>query len=331
MTVLLGSLPPEPDGRLRALGLHPRAEEVYRLVLTGDAGSVEALCEQTGWSRGDVRRHVGELVSLRLVRVAAGTVTAEPPEPALRELVQAERARLAEAQNALARARMAVPDLIADHRAGQHGTVTAGGLEQVSRQDSVEVMVDLTLRSRGDMVFLRPDQWMGEGARTLDELVVEQVAGGRPSRALYPVAVLDDLPERVRARAEAGEQVRVLPQVGSRLVVFGIEAAVTTERWGTARGGRLVVRHQAVVQALRSLFEALWARAVVPPGFGAAQPDDRRQLLGLLLEGAIDQQIARATGVSLRTVRRRVATLMRELGATSRFGAGVEAARRGWL
>ena len=34
-------------------------------------------------------------------------------------------------------------------------------------------------------------------------------------------------------------------------------------------------------------------------------------------------------GVSLRTVRRRVADLMDELGAATRFQAGMEAARRG--
>jgi DNA-binding NarL/FixJ family response regulator len=35
--------------------------------------------------------------------------------------------------------------------------------------------------------------------------------------------------------------------------------------------------------------------------------------------------------MSLRTVRRRVAELIEELGAQSRFQAGVEAVRRGWI
>ena len=42
-------------------------------------------------------------------------------------------------------------------------------------------------------------------------------------------------------------------------------------------------------------------------------------------------ELAQALGVSLRTVRRRVAHLLIELGVDSRFQAGVEAARRGWL
>ena len=59
--------------------------------------------------------------------------------------------------------------------------------------------------------------------------------------------------------------------------------------------------------------------------------DMRGFLLQQLAAGAQDEQIARRLGVSLRTVRRRGADLMSELGAESRFQAGVEAAKRGWI
>ncbi|HEX6875106.1 MAG TPA: helix-turn-helix domain-containing protein, partial [Nocardioidaceae bacterium] len=65
---------------------------------------------------------------------------------------------------------------------------------------------------------------------------------------------------------------------------------------------------------------------------GGEDPDgQRRLLLHQLTRGAKDEQIARTLGVSLRTVRRRIAELMDELGADSRFQAGAEAVRRGWL
>jgi DNA-binding NarL/FixJ family response regulator len=54
-------------------------------------------------------------------------------------------------------------------------------------------------------------------------------------------------------------------------------------------------------------------------------------LLRQLSRGAKDEQIARSLGVSLRTVRRRMADLFEELGVESRFQAGVEAVRRGWI
>jgi DNA-binding NarL/FixJ family response regulator len=54
-------------------------------------------------------------------------------------------------------------------------------------------------------------------------------------------------------------------------------------------------------------------------------------VLELLALGAKDEVIARHLGVSLRTARRRVADLFDELGAATRFQAGVEAGRRGWV
>jgi len=76
----------------------------------------------------------------------------------------------------------------------------------------------------------------------------------------------------------------------------------------------------------------------VVPGAGVA-PDPvsistgmaRTMLLRQLSRGAKDEQIARSLGVSLRTVRRRMADLFEELGVESRFQAGVEAVRRGWI
>ena len=58
---------------------------------------------------------------------------------------------------------------------------------------------------------------------------------------------------------------------------------------------------------------------------------ERRLLLDLLAAGRRDEQIARELRLSVRTVRRRVAAIMQELGAESRFQAGVEAVRRGRL
>jgi DNA-binding NarL/FixJ family response regulator len=60
---------------------------------------------------------------------------------------------------------------------------------------------------------------------------------------------------------------------------------------------------------------------------------DRRDvdLLSLLSDGRSDSTIARISGISLRTVERRVRSLMDRLGAKTRFQAGVQAARRGWI
>jgi len=55
------------------------------------------------------------------------------------------------------------------------------------------------------------------------------------------------------------------------------------------------------------------------------------RILSLLSDGRSDSTIARESGISLRTVERRVRSLMDRLGAKTRFQAGVQAARRGWI
>ncbi|MET4052720.1 DNA-binding CsgD family transcriptional regulator [Frigoribacterium sp. PvP054] len=56
-----------------------------------------------------------------------------------------------------------------------------------------------------------------------------------------------------------------------------------------------------------------------------------RDLLALVAAGATDEVIASQLGISSRTLRRRLHALFDELGASNRFHAGVEAARRGWV
>ena len=64
---------------------------------------------------------------------------------------------------------------------------------------------------------------------------------------------------------------------------------------------------------------------------GGGLDADKRTLLTLMAGGAVDGQVARSLGVSVRTVRRRISALLVELGAHSRFQAGAEAVRRGWI
>ena len=54
-------------------------------------------------------------------------------------------------------------------------------------------------------------------------------------------------------------------------------------------------------------------------------------VLQQLLSGATDHTASRLLGLSPRTYSRRVSELLDYLGVESRFQAGVEAARRGWL
>ncbi|MFL6129666.1 MAG: response regulator transcription factor [Mycobacteriales bacterium] len=96
-----------------------------------------------------------------------------------------------------------------------------------------------------------------------------------------------------------------------------------------------VIRSPVLLLALEALFAAAWAHAA--PIAGRSRPhqgahaDLGRGVLTQLCAGDTDRQAARRLGVSLRTYRRRVASIMQELGAESRFQAGALAVEAGLL
>jgi hypothetical protein len=126
--------------------------------------------------------------------------------------------------------------------------------------------------------------------------------------------------------------VRLVSDLPTRLMIIGTTHAIVPEPLGYADEPRLLVGQRALVETLTLLFELLWERAATVPELEGAEsrPDLHRVILQMLAVGQKDEQIARSLGLSLRTVRRRVADLMADLGDT-RFQAGVEAARRGWV
>jgi DNA-binding NarL/FixJ family response regulator len=113
--------------------------------------------------------------------------------------------------------------------------------------------------------------------------------------------------------------------------VIGSTHAVVPEPLGYADSPRLLVRQGSLVAALALLFELYWEKAVPVSELSEPHDAERSFLVRQLQAGAKDEQIARTMGISLRTVRRRISQLMIDLGADTRFQAGAEAARRGWL
>jgi DNA-binding transcriptional ArsR family regulator len=320
---------------LAGLGIGAASERVYRAVLRDPGLSVEQLSLATGRAPDDLRADLEPLIERDLVRVSDNTIRPEPPSFALRRNVARESRRIADAARALEQVEAELRRYVLEHQVSRRAEWAPVPVDVIPGRQLVDVLETLVATTSGEMLFLRPDQWQQPDGLQMDRHVATAVSAGRRSRALYPVALVDALPiVSVRSRADAGEQVRMLADVPSQIAIFGGEAVVLPETWGGGPiGAALLLREASVVQAGRALFEELWRRATSVPGFGDDDAPDaaRRQLLELLAGGVKDEQIARASGLSLRTVRRRIAALLAELGVDSRFQAGMEAARRGWL
>ncbi|URM91347.1 DNA-binding response regulator [Streptomyces sp. MRC013] len=98
--------------------------------------------------------------------------------------------------------------------------------------------------------------------------------------------------------------------------------------------GLLLVRDPVVVRALVRTHRAWWEAgedADRARRRGTGLPPRLCPVLDALTAGLTDEAAAARLGVSTRTYSRRVGELLAVLGTTSRFRAGVEAARRGWL
>lgn len=329
------------------LGIGPGPEQLYWQLLGAAPGSSGTGLDQAAATvlrtREQLLADLGPLLDLGIARREGETVRLLPPAEAFATLVEAQAAATAQISEQLGRLARALPLLDGAPGAGEPPRERVLGVgdtefEPIAGQvleggDMADLIVSLMRQTQGELLWLRPDQWRLPHESELAATVAEQIEAGRRSRAIYPARILQEAPQVLVARARMGEEIRVVAEVPTRLVVLGASHALVPETLGIVSERRLLIRQGGLVRGLAGLFELIWDRSATVPGLehGEARPDLRRLLLQQLADGAKDEQIARTLGLSLRTVRRRIAGILSDLGVDSRFQAGVEAVRRGWL
>jgi hypothetical protein len=319
---------------LSALGMSAEDEQRYHHVLPLSGSTVEEVASALGIAPRDVASVLEGLIALGIAHVDDGRVVVQRIEQALESAIAREAEAAVRARDRLADLARAVPLLVAASSRpapGEVEDVRALDGELSTGGNALALLTDLIEHSQGDLLFLRPDTWLMPRESAMAQVISRVVASGRRSRAIYPVRALHEAPERLRQRVDAGEEVRLIDDLPTRLMVIGTTHAIVPEPLGFADSPRLLVRQGSLVAALTLLFELYWEKAapVIEPA--GARTSERTFLLRQLQAGVNDEQIARTMGLSLRTVRRRISALMIELGADTRFQAGSEAMRRGWL
>ncbi|GAB3017703.1 transcriptional regulator [Nocardioides flavus (ex Wang et al. 2016)] len=326
----------DPSSALSALGLDRRAERLYFQLAPVSGHTVAGVAQLVHARPEQLLRDIAPLLERGLVHVSEDRIVVPPLAEAVSQLVLRQARTAASSASVLAGLAGAVPHLVAattrPDRADVSEVRPLDG-ELSSGGNPLDLLRLMLRTSRGDMLWLRPDAWAVPRESLVGEVLAEAIATGRRSRAIYPVRALTEAPDALRARARAGEQVRVISELPTRMFILGETHAVLPEPIGFADQPRVHVRQRSIVAALTLWFESLWSRAAPVPELesGDADPDGRQFLLEQLMAGATDEVIARKLGIGLRTVRRRVAALMTELGVDTRFQAGAEAVRRGWL
>ena len=284
-----------------------------------------------------VERAVALLEERGLVRLhPGGRVEVIPPDISLPALALTYERRAREARSAaheLAQVYFQARATSSAHDAGKVRILNSLDEIHAVTAEAVAAGTDMVraFRSRSprtDAVFASPLHSHEEPTRGV---------GGRilPMRTVYETSILDldGALEVLAARERGGEVFRFTPVVPfSAVIVDDVAAVVDVSAFDPSGFGSALVRARSMVLALIALADQLWdLGSPLQRGAGTLAERRDRLILSLLAAGAPDATIARQTGVSQRTVERRVRALMDQLGASTRFQAGVHAAQRGLL
>ncbi|MER5430518.1 helix-turn-helix domain-containing protein [Streptomyces sp. NPDC002588] len=325
---------------LETVGIDRPAHDVYRSLLLHPSWTLEDIARETGLPTAGVRSALDVLTQLSLLHEAADhQFVPASPEVVLSPLLLRREAELDEQRARLTQERAALAALASDY-AALAATRADSGVERLEGVDAVRVrLMELAHQAAVEVRTFVPGGALSaaalEAGRPLD---AQNLARGVRMRTVYLDSVRNDpaTVEYATWLASLGGETRTVPALPMRMILSDHSAAVIPIDADDSRQGALLIRYPGMVRALEELFDTVWESAVplgaAPQSTPEDAPTDRETaLLKMLAAGLTDEGIARKMGVSLRTVRRNTADLQRRLGVQSRFQAGAEAVRRGWL
>ncbi|MEU5156127.1 helix-turn-helix transcriptional regulator [Glycomyces sp. NPDC021274] len=316
------------------------AQEVYRLMRTNCA-TLEQAVAQAGLPGTDLPLVRGHLIGLGLLDGTAEV--AMDAASALSRMLGEGRDRLAEALQAVAERQGAALDLAEHYLRLADDAKPRPDIEILRRDERFRPRIEAVLdelaggcrREHAQMhphVVWSPADF--EASLRRDKVLAGRGIGFRSiySQLTLRGKVIQPLIER---KVELGGQVKAAPLVPVRMVVYDREQAIIDFPPDPGIGA-IVVRDPMLAAPLAAFFDYCWTTAsgmddVLRGSDDTGLSDQQRAVVRMLASGAKDEAIARSLGVSVRTVTRIVADLTAQLGATSRFQAGVQAARLGWL
>ena len=322
---------------LEPLGLGPTGEAVYRSLLGEPDSSARQVADRTGLPLAHVREELTHLVELRMAQRIQGRPVrfrTASPDMAITALVN-------ERQAALDRVRLAVPELLTEYHERTAASLPRSLLEVltgpgVGYRRFLEL---LAATSEELLTFERVSDGESTGAAEV-EAEAPMLSRGVACRAIYEPAALE-VPGRLphlRRLADLGEQARVAPRLPLKMLICDRKRAMLPIiRTGDADESVVLVGPSALLDGLVDIFEAYWQRSTPLWSTGRREvggtglSEEEYEVLQLLAAGLKDEAIARQLGISMRTARRRISSLITTLGVGTRFQAGVEAARRGLL
>lgn len=325
---------------LDLVDLNPHEQAVYELLIDGSAMTQ---AELTAAVAAGV-----EVPSVLVSLEAKGLVSRNPGSPARFAAVEPEIALevlFLERERQLKQARGYVKQLSARFQRSDTAQDPTELVEIISgrraiRQRSEQLQRGAREQFRG---VDKPPYTVDSVNTSVEEPVeAEMLRRGIRYRVIYDATGLETF-HQMRSDLEEsmslGEEARVLTNAPTKLIIIDDRVAmIPLEPASASLVSMIVVHPSGLLDALVSLFEDLWRRSLpltlpdLAPQHSSDQPtQEELRLLNLLATGITDDAIAKHLNVSHRTMQRRLRALLDRLDADTRFQAGVQANRRGWL
>jgi DNA-binding CsgD family transcriptional regulator len=324
---------------LEPLGLDQHSERVYVAILSQPGITAEWLAERLDLSSCEVECALDRLKKLTLLQMrnADEGFYAISPEHGMEILLAVQQAELASFQQRVELSRAAAARLIADH-INIKPDIATPEVEYLTGIDAIRVRLEaLSAGVRSEVMNFSPTKQTQADVSAGKEATVRYMGTKVKSRSIYSHSALRDPAtlEYMQWLVRNGFELRSTPALPSRMVIFDRKIALLPMSPEDSKEGAVVLYGKATVTAFCSLFDWIWERAI-PVDPGTEKSDDvgdavEIEVIWLLAQGYTDEAVAKRLGVSPRTSRRIVETMMRRLGARSRFQAGVYAERSGLL
>jgi sugar-specific transcriptional regulator TrmB/DNA-binding CsgD family transcriptional regulator len=324
---------------LEAIGLSPAESRLYAALVENPRSSAAELAPHCGVSTLLAARTLAAFTRRGLASRLPGRrarYVAVAPDIAVRPL-------LARQEEELHQVRTAIHELTTSFNlASRYAAHPAEQVEVVTGTDNI-ISRAYALQDSAQTMFRNIDKppYVMRGHGDNVERERRMLRSGIDYRSVYDLESLA-LPGKLRLIQDAmarGEKARVVSGAAAKMWIADDTLALIPIRNGSySIDAAFILHSSALLDALIALFEREWQRGFplrAAPAVPAGEPDEpdeaTRDLLALLAGGLTDEAIARALGLGLRTVQRRIHAAMQDLNAVTRFQAGMAARERGWI
>lgn len=319
---------------LELLGISDTEELVYRALLERHKACSTRIAADLGIDEQEAGDVLEDLENM-------GLATHMPETPKVYIAVEPELAidaLIKQRQRTLEHARVSVPALMSafSRTSAQDGEQPI--LELITNRTYLGAVLDQMYKSfQSEILLFQKAPILVPSAR-MDHML--PLSGQVRSISDKSLVESSDTLANLLEDVALGEQARTVPTLPFKMMIVDRRTAVMTlEGQNPETTSTLLIHRGALLEALCQLFEFVWETATpvfavrdgkVQPGpqFGEHWLESTKALIPLMAAGLNDKAITQELHISASTLNRRVADLMKMLGARTRFQLGVQLAQK---